>query len=188
MCSPQLPHLAVGQINLGWRMPERRYLPQGSVPIVQFVEEDPNDILDDSVLPSLWQHGEDPFLFQHDDAPVHKARSIQKLFNEISVEELDWPAQRPDLNPIEHLRDEFERRLEARPNHPTSVPDLTNTLVAEWKQVPTAMFQHLVESLSRRVEGVIESKGRRPNPCYISVCINLQNSYHTVVPSAANIM
>jgi hypothetical protein len=35
------------------------------------------------------------------------------------------------------------------------VPDLTNALVAEWKQVPTAMFQHLVESHPRTVEAVI---------------------------------
>jgi hypothetical protein len=31
--------------------------------------------------------------------------------------------------------------------------------VAEWKQVPAAMFQHLVESLPRRVEAVIAAKG-----------------------------
>ena len=38
-----------------------------------------NDILDDSVLPTLWQQfGEGPFLFQHDNAPIHKARSIHK--------------------------------------------------------------------------------------------------------------
>ena len=38
-----------------------------------------NDILDGSVLPTLRQQfGEGPFLFQHDNAPVHKARSIQK--------------------------------------------------------------------------------------------------------------
>ena len=38
-----------------------------------------NDIPDDSVLPTLWQQfGEDPVLFQHDNVPVHKARSIQK--------------------------------------------------------------------------------------------------------------
>ncbi|CDQ92928.1 unnamed protein product [Oncorhynchus mykiss] len=89
---------------------------------------------------------ERPNVFRHDNAPVHKARSIQKWIIEIGVKELDWPAQSPDLNPIEHLWDELECGLRARPNRPTSVPDLTNALVAEWKQVPSAMFQHLVES------------------------------------------
>ena len=77
----------------------------------------------------------------------------------IGVEELDWPSQSPDLNHMEHLWDELERRLRARPNRPTSVPNLTNALVAEWKKVPAAMFQHLVESLPRRVEAVIAAKG-----------------------------
>jgi hypothetical protein len=49
----------------------------------------------------------------------------------IDVEELDWPAQSPDLNPIEHLWDELEFRLGPKPNCPTSVPDLTNAYGAE---------------------------------------------------------
>ena len=49
-----------------------------------------NDILDDSVLFALWQQfGEGPFLFQHDNTPIHKARSIEKWFVEIGVVELD---------------------------------------------------------------------------------------------------
>ena len=82
---------------------------------------------------------------------MHKARSIQKWFVEIGVEELDWPAQSP------------YQYLNPRSNRPTSVPNLTNALVAEWKKVPTAMFQHLVESLPRRVEAVIAAKGA-PTP------------------------
>jgi hypothetical protein len=53
---------------------------------------------------------ESPLLLQHDNTPVHKARSIQKWFVEIGVEELDWSAQSPNLNPIEHLSDELEHR------------------------------------------------------------------------------
>jgi hypothetical protein len=64
-----------------------------------------------------------------------------------------------DLNPIEDIWDELEHRLRAGSNRPTSVPNLTNARVAEWKQVPTAMLQHLVESLPRRVEAVIAKGG-----------------------------
>jgi hypothetical protein len=45
-----------------------------------------NDILDDS---------ESHVMFQHDNAPMLKARSMQKWFIEIGVEELYWPAQSP---------------------------------------------------------------------------------------------
>jgi hypothetical protein len=44
------------------------------------------------------------------------------------VNELDWPGQSPELNPIEQLWDELERRLRTRPNRPTSAPELTNAL------------------------------------------------------------
>jgi hypothetical protein len=51
---------------------------------------------------------------------------MQKWFFEIGVEELDWPVLSPYLNPIKHLWDEFEHRLQAGTNRPTSVHDLTN--------------------------------------------------------------
>ena len=85
-------------------------------------------MMDNSMLPTLWeQFGDGCFLFQHGCAPVHKARSIKTWVREFGVDELDWPAHSPDLNLIEHLWDELEWRLRARPSHPTSVCDLTNS-------------------------------------------------------------
>ena len=52
--------------------------------------------------------GKGPFLFQHDNAAVHKVRFIPKCVVEISGEELDWPAQSLDHNHNESLWDEVE--------------------------------------------------------------------------------
>ena len=117
------------------------------------------DILDNSMLPTLWeQFGAGPFLFQHDCAPVHKARSIKTWMEESGVDELDWPAQSPDLNLIEDLWDELEQRLRTRPSGPTSVFDLTNVLLEEWSKIPINSLLNLVDSLPRRVEAVLAAK------------------------------
>ena len=89
-----------------------------------------NDILEDYMFPTLWQQfGEGPFLFQHVNAPVRTQSEVHtEMVCRDCVNELDWPAQSPELNPIEQLWEELEHRLRTRPNHPTSAPELTNAL------------------------------------------------------------
>jgi hypothetical protein len=73
---------------------------------------------------------------------------------------MDWSAQSPDLNPIEHLWDELERRLSSRPQRPTLLTTLATALLEEWGTIPPEMFRHLVESLPGRVRALIKAKVR----------------------------
>ncbi|MCI4389300.1 hypothetical protein PGIGA_G00096420 [Pangasianodon gigas] len=66
-------------------------------------------------FPSLELRG--PNLFQHNNAPVHKVSSMKTWCVKVGVEELECPAQSPDLNPTEHLWDELEHQLNPRPPH-----------------------------------------------------------------------
>ncbi len=57
------------------------------------------------MLPSAEQLFKDAdFIFQQDLAPAHTAKSTKSWLNDHGVGVLDWPANSPDLNPIENLQ------------------------------------------------------------------------------------
>lgn len=74
-----------------------------------------------------------------------------------ALEKPEGPAQSPDLYPTEHRWDDLEHRLHFRPPHLTLVPDLTNALVSDWRQIPTAAPQDLVER-EKRLKVIIPAK------------------------------
>jgi hypothetical protein len=55
------------------------------------------------------QFGDGTCLYQHENAPCHKARSVREWFVYNKIPEMDWSAQSPDLNPTEQMWDELER-------------------------------------------------------------------------------
>ncbi len=60
--------------------------------------------LEHFMLPSADKlYGDADFIFQQDLAPAHTAKGTKSWFNDHGVTVLDWPANSPDLNPIENL-------------------------------------------------------------------------------------
>ncbi len=54
------------------------------------------------MLPSADKfYGDADFIFQQDLAPAHTAKGTKSWFNDHGVTVLDWPANSPDLNPID---------------------------------------------------------------------------------------
>ena len=72
---------------------------------------------------------------------------------------MTWPAQSPDLNPIEHLWDHLKRRLGGYENPPGGMEELWERVQVLWEKIGADMCQNLIESMPRRVEAVIKAKG-----------------------------
>ena len=70
---------------------------------------------------------------------------------------MNWPAQSPDLNPIENLWGEVERCLKGRK---FKKPDeLFAAVQAAWQNLPQSLITNLIESMPRRCKAVLEAKG-----------------------------
>ena len=72
---------------------------------------------------------------------------------------MDWPANSPDLNPIENLWNIVKRNVERK--MPQNQKDLTDFMKEEWDAIPESILINLIKSMRRRCELVIENNGER---------------------------
>ncbi|CAB4430830.1 unnamed protein product [Rhizophagus irregularis] len=94
-----------------------------------------------------------------DNAPVHRARTVSQWKEDNSVSTIPWPAQSPDLNPIEHLWDVLERKVQAHKPHPKNIRELMVVLEEKWNNIEPEILINLVDSMPRRVHAVLDSHG-----------------------------
>ncbi len=70
------------------------------------------------------------FIFQQDLAPAHTAKGTKSWFNGHGVTVLDWPANSPDLNPVDNLWGIVKRKL--RDTRPNNADDLKVAFKETW--------------------------------------------------------
>ena len=108
------------------------------------------------------------FVFMHDNAPIHRARATEVFLEHYHINVMWWPANSPDLNPIEHLWHHMkigfhEEFFDARNIVPSRSEDAMQAYIEGLKQVWNEKLgdlpQRLVASMPRRVAAVIEAKG-----------------------------
>ena len=129
---------------------------EGSVKQEKYIE-----ILENHLLP-FWKRIKRRVrspIFQDDGAPAHTARSVAIWKRSKEIRSFRWPAQSPDLNPIEHLWQILKTRIQQRNPRPKNLNELKECIYEEWGQLDPNIMRSLVLSMSRRIRSVIFAKG-----------------------------
>lgn len=105
----------------------------------------------------LHDHREDIILME-DGAPVHRSK-LPKLWREAhGIKKLKWPANSPDLNPIENLWKIVKDKVQST-SRPHNKEELVESLHRVWEEIPSDILQTLIATMPARVKEVISAKG-----------------------------
>ena len=119
------------------------------------------EILKDELMNSLdWYcHNVKNIIFQQDNDSKHTCKRVQKWFDTQGIKVLQWPAQSPDLNPIEHLWFYLKKRVRDNKKPAEGKKELWERTQIEWEKISKEKCQELIESMPRRIAAVLKAKG-----------------------------
>ena len=117
-------------------------------------------MIEENLWPVVTKHFTNkPYIFQEDNAPCHKSRACETWKTENRLPVLLWPAQSPDLSPIENIWLIMKNKIKNRLYLVHNVEDLKAELLRAWFEIPVFHVQRLYSSLPRRCRQVLIQKG-----------------------------
>jgi hypothetical protein len=93
-----------------------------------------------------------------DGAPGHKGFSKQYTIRN-GMDSIQWPAQSPDLNPIEALWLDMENELGETWGSVADLGTLEVALNTVWQAIPTERLESLIQSMPAQLQAVIDAEG-----------------------------
>src|SRR6266545_1801506 len=128
---------------------------EGRITAVIYVDILQNNLL--SYIDTL--ENKEDYIFQEDNAPIYTVNIAKKWRRDNNITNLSWPAQSPDMNPIENLWEELDKQVQTHKLLPKNQKELWQALQEEWINLNENKYKNLVDSMPCRIATVIASKG-----------------------------
>ncbi|MBW0463510.1 hypothetical protein O181_003225 [Austropuccinia psidii MF-1] len=123
-----------------------------------------NNVYEPGLLPFLNYLNEnvainpDELILMEDGAPIHTAQVSEAWRQQHGIRKLRWPANSPDLNPIENIWFKMKYSV-IHFFQPRTMEELVAAIHAVWATIPIEFLDRLVTSMPERIQSVIAKNG-----------------------------
>lgn len=101
--------------------------------------------------------------FMQDGASIHRAKNTKDWLQERNIPILEWPANSPDLNPIENLWGILVRAVYSSGRQFSTKEELKDEILKQWDLITEDTLLSLVKSMPNRIVDVIQCYGKNTN-------------------------
>lgn len=92
-----------------------------------------------------------------DGASSHTAKLTRQLHESSDIDRMSWPANSPDLNPIENVWRVLKQRVSKR--SPRTLAEMRRYIEREWTALRLEDVRGYIDSMKERCQAVIGAKG-----------------------------
>lgn len=114
-------------------------------------------IYKDGLLRSFPSISNGNLMLAEDNDPKHTSKIAKRYRKLKKIKRIDWPANSPDLNPIENVWHILKGRV--RKYRASNVNQLKVAIRKEWSKLSQNLARNLILSMPARIAAVIKAKG-----------------------------